>query len=189
MRLKLCCAAIAVVLVLVLAGCGDDSSSGSGDDQAAATSTQQTTATEVFENTLAKPRSPGPHPGARVEQLVVRDVRVGEGEELHAGDSGVFDFISTNWVTGRPVDSSWNRRRPFETQIDSAVVIGGWAQGIPGMRVGGRRQLIIPPALGFVTNAPPELAGATTYFDIVLLDVRPQQPRALQQPREAAPTG
>ncbi len=184
MRLKLCCAAIAVVLVL--AGCGDDSSSGSGDDQASA-STQQTTTTEAFENTLAKPRGPGPHPGARVERLIIKDVRVGTGPALQAGDTGVFDFISTNWVNGRPIDSSWARRRPFATQIESTVVIGGWAQGIPGMRVGGRRQLIVPPALGFIENAPEEVVGATTFFDVVLLDIKPLQPRALGGGESEAP--
>jgi hypothetical protein len=176
MRLKLCFAAIAVVLVL--GGCGDDSSS-SGDDQAATSTPEQTTTVVRFTNRLARPSGPGPHPGARVERLIVRDVRVGTGPALQPGDTGVFDFISTDWVTGRPVDSSWARSRPFETQIEPTVVIGGWAQGIPGMRVGGRRQLVIPPALGFVQNAPPELVGATTYFDIVLLEIRPLRPAAL----------
>lgn len=182
MRLKLSCAAIAVVLVL--AGCGDDSSSssGNGSDQASATTPARTTAgSELFDNTLPKPRGPGPHPGARVDQLIVRDVRVGEGEEIHAGDTGVFDFIGTNWVTGRPLDDSWGRRRPFETQIEKGVVIDGWWQGIPGMRVGGRRQIVVPPSLGFTQSLVAGLRGATTYFDVVLLDVRPLQPRGLQE--------
>jgi FKBP-type peptidyl-prolyl cis-trans isomerase FkpA len=53
-------------------------------------------------------------------------------------------------------------------------VIDGWWQGIPGMRVGGRRQLIIPPSLGFTQM--PELQDATTFFDVVLVEIRPQQP-------------
>lgn len=181
MRLKLSCAAIAAVLVL--AGCGDDSSSSSeSGDQAAATTPARTTARpELFENTLPKPRSPGPHPGARVDQLIVRDIRVGDGEQIYAGDTGVFDFIGTNWVTGRPLDDSWGRRRPFETQIEKGVVIDGWWQGIAGMRVGGRRQLIIPPSLGFTQSLVQGLRGATTYFDVVLLGIRRQQPRGLQE--------
>jgi FKBP-type peptidyl-prolyl cis-trans isomerase len=187
MRLKLCCAAIAVVLVL--AGCGDDSSSGTSDDQAATSTPQQTTTVVRHTNRLPKPRSPGPHPGARIDQLIVRDVRVGSGPELHAGDDGVFDFIGTNYVTGRPLDASWGRRRPFETTIEGSVVIGGWWQGIPGMRVGGRRQIIVPPGLGFTQSLVPGLRGATTYFDIVLLQVNPARPRGLQEPRDAPTPG
>ncbi|HMJ03433.1 MAG TPA: FKBP-type peptidyl-prolyl cis-trans isomerase, partial [Conexibacter sp.] len=134
----------------------------------------------------SKPRGPGPHPGARVEQLVVRDVRIGEGEEIRAGDTGVFDFIGTDYISGRSLDFSWHRRRPFETEVESTVVIGGWAQGIPGMRVGGRRQILVPPALGF-TDQFSELQGATTYFDVVLLGVRPLRPPALAERTTEAP--
>lgn len=130
-----------------------------------------------YVNKYPKPRNPGPHPGARIDHLIVHDVRKGIGAEIQAGDTGTFEFIATNWVTGRAIESSWHRRRPFETQIEHNVVIDGWWQGIPGMRVGGRRQIIIPPSLGFTTN--PELQNATTYFDVVLNNIRPQQPRAL----------
>ncbi len=180
MRLKLCCAVVTVALVL--AGCGDDSSSGTTDDQAATSTPQQTTtAAASFENTLPKPRGPGPHPGARVDQLIVRDVRVGSGPALQAGDTGVFDFIGTDWITGRPLDDSWGRRRPFETQIERGGVIDGWWQGIPGMRVGGRRQIVVPPALGFTGALSANLNGVTTYFDVVLLDIRPAVPEGLRE--------
>lgn len=181
MRLKLSFAVLAVVLLL--AGCGEDSTSSSrtnGGTRTAATTTATTATPELFVNKLPKPKGPGPHPGARVDRLIVKDVRVGDGPEIHAGDTGIFDFIATNWVTGRPLDSSWRRRRPFETQIERGVVIDGWWQGIPGMRVGGRRQLIIPPALGFASSLVADLRGATTYFDVVLLGIRRAQPRGLQ---------
>lgn len=186
MRLKLCCAAIAVVLVL--AGCGDESSSGDGDTQAATSSSQTTTTESVrFDNRLPKPRGPGPHPNARIDQLVIRDIRVGTGPALQAGDTGVFDFIGTNYKTGRPLDASWGRRRPFETAIEHDVVIDGWWQGIPGMRVGGRRQIIVPPALGFTSGFAGDLRGATTYFDVVLLEIRAARPEGLRD--DGAATG
>jgi peptidylprolyl isomerase len=180
MRLTLC--AVAVAAALVVAGCGDDSSPSSSNDQAATTTPAQTTP-ELYKNTLPQPSGPGPHPGARIDQLVIRDLRVGSGPEIHSGDNGTFDFISTDWTTGRRVDQSWQRARPFETTIEHGVVIDGWWQGIPGMRVGGRRTIIVPPSLGFTSNAPAELTGATTYFDIVLLGVRPLQPAAMAAPR------
>jgi peptidylprolyl isomerase len=188
MRLTLC--AVAAAAALAVAGCGDDSGS-SGNDSAANTQAQTTTTPGLYENTLPKPRSPGPHPGARVERLIVRDLREGTGPALQAGDNGIFDFIGVNWVTGERLDDSWGRRRPFETEIERNVVIDGWWQGIPGMRVGGRRTLIVPPSLGFTQSLVPGLSGATTYFDVVLLGIRPQQPRGLTDPAPAedTPTG
>ena len=171
MRLLLCCAAL--VVALVVGGCGSDSgSSDTTRDQAAKTTRTVTVLHHV--NRLPRPRAPGPHPGARVEQLIVRDVKEGVGPALQTGDRGQFDFIASDWVTGRALDSSWHRRRPFEVQIDKGIVIDGWWQGIPGMRVGGERRIVVPPALGFTTN--PNLAEATTYFDVVLLQIDPQRP-------------
>ena len=177
MRVLLCCAAIAVALVI--AGCGSDSgSSTSANDQTTTGSTTPGRTILHYITREAKPTNPGPHPGARVDRLIIKDIRRGTGPALRAGDSGIFEFISTNWVTGRRVDESWHRRRPFETQIEKNVVIDGWWQGIPGMRVGGRRQIIIPPSLGFTTS--PELVNATTFFDVVLVELRPLEPAGLR---------
>jgi hypothetical protein len=179
MRVLLCCAVIAVALAV--AGCGSDSGSKTSASNGQATTGSSTPGTKVLHYITreAKPTSPGPHPGARVDHLIVRDIRKGQGPAIQAGDRGIFEFISTNWVTGRRIDEAWHRRTPFETQIEHGVVIDGWWQGIPGMRVGGRRQIIVPPSLGFTTN--PELREATTFFDVVLVEIRPQQPSGLQQ--------
>jgi peptidylprolyl isomerase len=177
MRVLLCCAAIAVAVAI--AGCGSDSgsSTGASTDQATTSSTTPGRTVLHYITREAKPTSPGPHPGAKVDHLIVRDVRKGQGPALQAGDSGIFEFISTDWVTGRRVDEAWHRRTPFETRIEKGVVIDGWWQGIPGMRVGGRRRIIVPPSLGFTTN--PALQNATTYFDVVLVELRPLQPAGL----------
>lgn len=174
MRLKLCGAAIAVMLVV--AGCGGSSSNTSTH---ASGSTTRAPGRRVlhYVNKYPRPANPGPHPNARIDHLIVRDVRKGIGPAIQAGDTGQFEFIATNYDTGKQIESSWHRRRPFETQIEHNVVIDGWWQGIPGMRVGGRRQIVIPPALGFTTN--PVLNGATTYFDVVLNQITPAQPRGL----------
>ena len=182
MRLLLCCAA--VVATLLVGGCGSDSgSSGTSGDRAARTTPTRTITVLHHVNRLPRPSAPGPHPGARVDQLIVRDVRKGIGPAIQAGDRGQFDFIATNWRTGRLLESSWHRKRPFEVQIEKGVVIDGWWQGIPGMRVGGRRQIVIPPSLGFTTN--PNLQEATTYFDVVLLQIEPQQPAGVPQPEQS----
>jgi FKBP-type peptidyl-prolyl cis-trans isomerase len=175
MRALLCSAAVAVALAVV--GCGSDSGSSSSTNGRTSASSGRGQVILHYITREAKPRNPGPHPHARVDHLIVRDIRVGRGPAIRSGDSGIFEFIATNWITGEKLEESWHRRRPFETQIEKNVVIEGWWQGIPGMRVGGRRQLIIPPALGFTTN--PLHAGQTTFFDIVLVEIRRQQPTAL----------
>jgi hypothetical protein len=179
MRVLLCSAAIAVALAI--AGCGSGSSSSSTSASNEQTTRSSTTAARgqlYFFNRYPRPRSPGPHPGARIDHLIIRDIRRGQGPAIQAGDRGIFEFIVTDWVTGRRLEASWHRRRPYETQVEHNVVIDGWWQGIPGMRVGGRRQLIVPPALGFTTS--PTLANATTFFDIVLVTIRPQRPSGLE---------
>jgi len=182
MRVLLCSAA--VVVALAIAGCGSDSgsSTGAGKDQTTARSQAQQILHYITRE--AKPRNPGPHPHARVDHLIVRDIRRGQGPAIRVGDSGIFEFIATNWITGERLEESWHRRRPFETQIEKNVVIDGWWQGVPGMRVGGRRQLIIPPSLGFTTN--PLHQGDTTFFDIVLVEIRRQQPAGLGGSTQAA---
>jgi FKBP-type peptidyl-prolyl cis-trans isomerase len=173
MRVLLCSAVVAVALAV--AGCGSDSGSTSSSNTTRSSQRQQVVLHYITRE--AKPRNPGPHPHARVDHLIVKDLRVGRGAAIRSGDSGIFEFIATNWVTGEKLEESWHRKTPFETQIEKNVVIEGWAQGVPGMRVGGRRQLIIPPALGFTTN--PLHAGQTTFFDIVLVEIRPQRPTGL----------
>ena len=186
MRVLLCSAAVAIALAI--GGCGSDSGSSStsgGGDQTTTGAAAPAQRILHYITREAKPRNPGPHPGARVDHLIIRDIRKGTGPAIRAGDSGIFEFIATNWVTGRRLEESWHRKRPFETQIEHNVVIDGWWQGIPGMRTGGRRQIIIPPALGFTTN--PGLTDATTFFDVVLVELRPQQPAGAQPSGDSAP--
>jgi hypothetical protein len=173
MRVLLC--SVAVAVALAVAGCGSDSGSSSSSSTTRSSRRQQVVLHYITRE--PKPRNPGPHPNARVDRLIIRDIRRGKGPAIRSGDSAIFEFIATNWITGAPLEESWHRPRPFETQIEKNVVIDGWWQGIPGMRVGGRRQLIIPPSLGFTTN--PLHAGDTTFFDVVLVEIRPQRPTGL----------
>jgi len=177
----------------IFTGCGSSSSSKTSSTQATQTTAAARAGPTIIREPFRRPGNPGPHPGARVNELVIKDVVRGSGAELHPGDSGIFDFISTNWITGRPVEASWQRPRPFETRIERSVVIDGWWQGIPGMRVGGERRLILPPELGFVQETSnPEVQGATLYYDVVLLGVRPLQPPGMSRggggEGEGAPT-
>lgn len=117
-----------------------------------------------------------------VEVLAVPTVQkndevVGEGATAEVGDNVKVHY--TGWLfvdgekSGEPFDSSLNRNQPFDFQLGAQMVIAGWDQGVEGMKVGGKRSLIIPPALGY----GPQGAGgvippnATLYFDVELLEV------------------
>lgn len=167
---------------LLFAGCGSDDKKSS--DTAAATSaaadTTSTTATTPADPAATPIKNPfrrpvvSPHPGARVDQLIVRDVRVGNGEELNAGDTAIVDYYGALYSNGKRFDSSWDRgREPLDIRIDNGGVIAGWWQGIPGMRIGGRRILVIPPALGYGDQAQATIpANSTLYFVVDLLGIR-----------------
>ena len=103
--------------------------------------------------------------------LYVQDVEVGEGARADSGD------IVTVHYTGRlpsgvTFDSSRERDRPFEVALGYGRVIPGWDQGIVGMRVGGTRRLVIPPAMAYGESGQGPIPGnATLIFDVELLDV------------------
>jgi FKBP-type peptidyl-prolyl cis-trans isomerase FkpA len=105
--------------------------------------------------------------------LRYQDVAVGNGPEAQAGKTVSVHY--TGWLpNGEKFDSSRDRNQPFGFTLGAGQVIAGWDEGVAGMKVGGRRKLIIPPDLGYGTaGAPPDIPpGATLVFDVELLDVR-----------------
>lgn len=100
------------------------------------------------------------------------EIEEGAGEVAQAGRTVSVHY--TGWLTdGRKFDSSRDRGQPFQFNLGGGQVIRGWDQGVAGMRVGGRRRLVIPPELGYgsrgVGPIPP---GATLLFNVELLGVR-----------------
>lgn len=107
-----------------------------------------------------------PPPG----ELVSEDLVTGEGEAVQAGDRVQVDYVGVDYETGAEFDSSWKRGQPFPFTLGAGDVIPGWDQGVEGMRVGGRRQLTIPPDLAYGPQGqPPDIApNATLVFVIDL---------------------
>lgn len=103
-------------------------------------------------------------------ELVIRDVVVGEGAEAVAGDTVTVHYVGVDFATGEEFDSSWARGESISFPLRG--LIQGWQDGIPGMRVGGRRELVIPPRLAYGEAGGHRLAGCTLIFVIDLLDVR-----------------
>ena len=102
--------------------------------------------------------------------LVIEELLVGGGAEACAGQTVTVHY--TGWLTnGSKFDSSKDRNKPFEFPLGARHVIAGWDEGVQGMKIGGRRKLTIPPALGYGARGaggviPP---NATLVFEVELL--------------------
>lgn len=81
--------------------------------------------------------------------LVIEDLVVGDGSEATAGMQVNVDYVGASWSTGKEFDASWSRGQVLSFALGASQVIQGWDDGVQGMRVGGRRRLTIPPAMGY----------------------------------------
>ena len=106
-----------------------------------------------------------------MSELVCEDLTVGEGAEATAGSTIVVHY--TGWLTdGSKFDSSLDRNDPFSFKLGAGMVIRGWDEGFNGMKVGGKRQLVIPSDLAYGEAGRPGIPpGATLIFDVELLDI------------------
>ena len=82
-------------------------------------------------------------------ELVIEDIEVGDGPEATAGQTVEVHYAGNAWSTRQQFDASWDRGDTFRFRLGAGQVIRGWDQGVAGMRVGGRRRLVIPPSLGY----------------------------------------
>ncbi len=103
--------------------------------------------------------------------LAVEDLVAGTGATAVAGDTVTVHYVGT-LLNGTKFDSSYDAGRPFTFKIGAGQVIAGWDQGVPGMKVGGKRRLTIPPSLGYGSQAVgPIPANSILRFDIDLLSI------------------
>lgn len=93
----------------------------------------------------AKPHVYVPPGEAPPAELEVEDLVVGEGDEATPGATVEVHYVGVAWSTRSQFDASWDRAEPFSFRLAAGEVITGWDEGVAGMRVGGRRRLVIPP--------------------------------------------
>jgi peptidylprolyl isomerase len=173
------------VAAVALAGCGSSTAPGiqpapsGGATQAAITPTTATTT-----STTASTPTPTSGPlskkpvvtvpsGPAPTKLVTKDEIPGTGTAAKEGDTVTVNYVGVLYKNGKEFDSSWSRNQTFTTPLSTGSVIPGWVQGIAGMKVGGRRELIIPPNLaygkaGSGSTIPP---NSTLVFVVDLLSV------------------
>lgn len=120
---------------------------------------------------LTKPEVDVPE-GAAPAELTVRDLVVGDGAEVKPGTVVRVHYVGVTFETGKEFDSSWDCDQPFKFALGSGRVIKGWDRGLRGMKVGGRREIVVPPRLGYGNQSPSPLipAGSTLVFVVDLLD-------------------
>jgi peptidylprolyl isomerase len=160
-----------VLVAVALAGCGgdDDKSSSAGRTTGATgtASTQNDGTTEAAKSTdLDKKPVVSKGSGDAPSELVVKDIVVGKGKRAKAGDTVGVQYVGVLFDSGQEFDASWQGDRPgeeLEFPLGAGQVIPGWDQGLVGMRVGGRRRLIIPAELaygpqGYPPDIPPNAA-------------------------------
>lgn len=123
----------------------------------------------MSENAKTKPEIDFPDFPAPTE-LVIEDIEVGTGAEAQPGATVEVHYLGVDFESGDEFDSSWSRGQSISFPL--AGLIKGWQDGIPGMRVGGRRKLIVPPALAYGNSPLHPLGGKTLIFVIDLLGVK-----------------
>lgn len=185
MKLRLTCAA--ALSALLLAACGDSKEPAASTPAASAPAEATATPTPYIEKVTGDP-TPMPEvtPSGKDEpkvtkpgsdkaptELVVRDLEVGTGDEITPGKLAAVDYKGWRFDDGVVFDSTWEKGgKPFQFIFGAKQVIDGWDQGLKGMKVGGRRQLVIPPDLAYGDHGQASIRpNDTIVFVIDLLAV------------------
>jgi peptidylprolyl isomerase len=115
-----------------------------------------------------------PVPGPVPADLVIEDITVGEGPQAQAGQLATVHYVGVSQSSGAEFDASWDRGQPFSFPLGGGQVIAGWDRGVVGMKVGGRRKLVIPPHLGYGERGAGNVIrpGETLVFVVDLLGVQ-----------------
>ena len=154
---------LALAAVIAVAGCGSDS-----EESSSAKATPEASAPPE----RSKPEVTVPK-GKTPKKLVIEDLENGSGATAEPGQNVTVQYVGVSALNGRQFDASWDRGEPFSFQLGAGSVIPGWDEGVKGMKVGGRRQLVIPPDLAYGPQGSPPTIGPneTLVFVIDLLSV------------------
>ncbi len=115
-----------------------------------------------------------PFLGPATDVLIIEEIVVGSGDEAQQGHTAVVHYVGVAASNGEEFDASWNRGESFSFPLGGGYVIAGWDQGVVGMKVGGRRRLVIPAHLGYGDRGAGGVIapGETLIFVVDLLELR-----------------
>jgi peptidylprolyl isomerase len=197
MRLRHTAPLLLTALALAAAGCGDDDDGGQTASPAGtATATTESVPTtpaetapaeaapsdsesggaaadsEISTDVETKPEVPKPT-GEPPSELEVNDIVEGDGKTAKKGDTLQMRYVGVFFDTGEQFDASWDRGpETFDFTLGAGDVIAGWDEGLEGMKVGGRRELVIPPDLAYGDAPPPGIPpGSTLVFVVDLVGI------------------
>jgi peptidylprolyl isomerase len=187
-RSRACLLATALGAAILISGCGSGSGSSTitvGNENTADNSlikAEGTSSTSTTSSATAKTPTSGPlskeptvtpPSGPAPAKLETKELITGTGAEAKDGDSVTVNYVGVLYKNGKVFDASWKRHEPFTFTLGKGQVIKGWDQGVPGMKVGGRRELIIPAELAYgKTGSPPTIpANSPLVFVVDLLGV------------------
>jgi peptidylprolyl isomerase len=163
-KVPLSAAVVALAATLLVAGCGSSKSSsitvGNESDTSSVPHAAGEKASTPPPSTptagpLSKKPTVTPPKGSAPSKLVIKDLVKGTGPEAKIGQSVTVNYVGALYSGGKEFDSSWKRGEPATFPLEQGKLISGWVQGIPGMHVGGRRELIIPSTLAYGTRGQP----------------------------------
>jgi peptidylprolyl isomerase len=186
MRRKSIAACFALLSAAGLAACGSSKAPGvqtapsSGATEASVTAAATTSTSTASTPTATTPKPPSPlskkpvvtvPKGPAPTKLVVKDVIKGTGPAAKSGSNVTVNYVGVLYKGGKEFDSSWKRNQTFPFKLGQGAVIQGWDKGLVGMKVGGRRELIIPAALAYgKSGSPPTIPpNAALVFVVDLL--------------------
>ena len=159
---------IAACAALAIAGCG-----GGDDDSTTTKSATEAAQSEgsASQDTSTKPQVTVPD-GKAPKQLEETDLVVGDGATAKSGDQVTVNYVGVGYDSEEEFDASWGRG-PFTFTLGTGEVIPGWDEGVAGMKVGGRRELVIPPDLAYGPQGSPPVIGPneTLIFVVDLVSV------------------
>ncbi len=167
-------------LSLAAAGCGEEPADEARSGSGGAEETSEEPAPEQASGPAAETSGPaGEKPTITIPdgaeppaELQIEDISAGDGAVAKAGDQLTVNYVGVSFSSGEEFDTSFGRE-PFPFQLGGGMVIPGWDQGLEGMKVGGRRQLTIPPDLAYGPQGqPPVIApNETLVFAIDLVSI------------------
>ena len=154
---------------LLIAACG-------GNDNPSSESAATPTATDPPPGKVTVTGALGTKPKIKVTpdnptppgKLVIKDLHKGKGKAAKPGDKVTVQYVGALYRDNSVFDNSWDRGQPFPFQLGQGAVIPGWDAGVKGMKVGGRRQLVIPPDQAYgAQGSPPKIGPNETLVFVV----------------------